>query len=211
MDNRELTVQARVGAARREATRERILEAARQMLERGDSVAELTVSKLAAEAEVSRATFYLHFPDKRQLLEALGAPSRDGWEGIADVKVADPDLTRDELKEIFRAGFQNWRDHASVFGSVIELAEYDPEARPAWRATIGASGEMHTRWLETLRPDLSPAERAALGEVLAWAGERSAHQLLGPHSDGRQSLDAVAEALTEIWWRVIRPGEGVAS
>ncbi|MGK2937099.1 MAG: TetR family transcriptional regulator, partial [Solirubrobacteraceae bacterium] len=30
----------------------------------------MTVSRLATEAEVSRATFYLHFPDKRHLIEA---------------------------------------------------------------------------------------------------------------------------------------------
>ncbi|MBJ7330516.1 MAG: TetR/AcrR family transcriptional regulator [Solirubrobacteraceae bacterium] len=205
MATRALTVQARVGAARREATRERILDAARQMLERGDSVSALTVSKLAAEAEVSRATFYLHFPDKRELIDALAAPSREEWESIASDALSDPHVTRDEIRRVVREGLDNWSKHAAVLSGVVELAEYDPEVRQGWRASVAHSAENNTRWIAASRPDLPEETIRALGELLAWAGERSAHQMLGPHSQDPACIDALTEAMTELWWRLTRP------
>lgn len=51
-------------------TRERILDAARSLLE-GDGYAEFTVDAVARQADVSRATVYYQFGSKGGLLEAL--------------------------------------------------------------------------------------------------------------------------------------------
>ncbi|MBJ7519261.1 MAG: helix-turn-helix transcriptional regulator [Solirubrobacteraceae bacterium] len=204
---RTFTVQARVGAARRAATRERILDAARRMLERGDSVAALTVSKLASEAEVSRATFYLHFPDKRHLIEALHDTAVQDWHDIAGDAIADPDITRDQLQEIMSAGLRTSLSHAPVFAGIIELAEYDPEVREAWRENMRSASATTATWILAIRPELGDRKAAVLAEAMTWTSERSVQQMLGVRGSASCDVDELAGALTEIWWCVTHPAE----
>lgn len=199
------TVQARVGAARRAATRERILDAARRLLEGGDTVAELTVARLAEEAEVSRATFYLHFPDKRHLVEALHADALQGWEAIAGDALSDPEITREGLYEVLLAGVRNAQVHGAVIGGIIELSEYDAEFREVWRENIQAGAVQHTAWIARSRPDLSARQVKVLGEVLGWAGERSIHRMTGVRDEPSCDAEELADALTELWWCVTHP------
>ncbi|MGK2938448.1 MAG: TetR/AcrR family transcriptional regulator [Solirubrobacteraceae bacterium] len=202
---RTFTVQARVGAARRAATRARILDAARRLLERGDSVAALTVSRLATEAEVSRATFYLHFPDKRHLIEALHDSALEDWRDVAGVAFGDPDVSREALHDIMVAGLRTTLDHAAVFAGIIELAEYDPEVRAAWRENIRAGSEATADWLQACRPELSDRAAALVGEAMSWTSERTVQQMLGIRGEGSCDVDELADALTEIWWCVTHP------
>lgn len=53
-------------------TRESILRALAEVVEE-EGVAEMSVSKVAERAGVSHATIYRHFPNRRKLLDALGA------------------------------------------------------------------------------------------------------------------------------------------
>lgn len=197
---RTFTVQARVGAARRAATRERILDACRRLLEGGDSVAALTVSRLAEEAEVSRATFYLHFPDKQHLVQALHEDSAKGWRDAAGEAFGDPTITRDQLREIMREGLGRSVEQAPVISGIIELGESDAEVRDAWRSNVRAGSEPTADWLAARRPDLSPRQAAVLGEAMSWAAERTVHQMLGVRGEPSCSLDELADALTDIWW-----------
>lgn len=202
------TVQARVGAARRAATRERIICAARRMLERGDSVAALTVSRLATEAEVSRATFYLHFPDKRHLIEALHDTAVQDWHDIAGDAIGDPDITRERLQEIMAAGLGTSLRHAAVFAGIIELAESDPEVREAWRSNMRTASATTATWLLALRPELGERRAAVLAETMTWASERAVQQMLGVRGSASCDVEELAAALTEIWWGVTHPAEG---
>ena len=74
MDKRRYVQRAR--AASTEATRRRILEAARRTLERGPLGA-LKVDEVAREARVSRSTVYVLYGSRSGLFDALGRHLRD--------------------------------------------------------------------------------------------------------------------------------------
>lgn len=205
MAARTFTVQARVGAQRRAATRERILDAARRVLERGDSVAGLTVARLAEEAEVSRATFYLHFPDKRHLIEALFESANEDWDAVAGQALSDPDITREELRRVLGAGVEQGITYGPVVAGVVELGEYDAEVREAWQAHMRQAAENHTQWLAKCRPDLSERQVKLLGQVLGWTSERTLQRMLGLRDETWCEPDELADTLTEIWWSVAHP------
>ncbi len=206
--SRTFTVQARVGAARRAATRERILDATKRLLEGGDTVAGLTVARLAEEAEVSRATFYLHFPDKRHLIEALFESATDNWDAIADQAISDPTISRDQLREIFRAGVQQGVEYRAVVAGVTELGEYDPEVREAWQAHIRRTAETMAPYLRACRPELSDAQIRTLTQTLNWMTERALQRMLGVRSEAWCGADELTDALTEIWWSLAHPAKG---
>ncbi|MEX0992850.1 MAG: helix-turn-helix domain-containing protein [Solirubrobacterales bacterium] len=197
---RAFTVQQRSGR-RREATREEILSAAQRLLEQGEPLAALSVNRIAAEAGVSRATFYLHFPGKRDLLAQLAAQEVLEWDEIAAPFFANPEAGRDELERVAAGVVAMWREHAGVLGGLVELAEYDTEARETWRAAVGQIGATIAAALRERSPELTAAEADTLGQMVAWMGERSLHQMVGAQADD-ETMDRVAHALTDAVWRI---------
>ena len=77
--------------AQRRRTRKAIVDAAIRLLARGS---DLTADAVAAEADVSRRTVYLHFPslDQLSLDAALGAISTASVEGAVAASVRDDDV-----------------------------------------------------------------------------------------------------------------------
>jgi AcrR family transcriptional regulator len=174
------------------------------LLDAGASLAGLSINRIAEESGVSRATFYLHFPDKRTLIARLAETELMEFERVTDPFFEDPDAGRAEMARVFDDVIQLWRDHAGVLSSLVELAEYDADSRVAWQSIIEAIGARTTVAIRDRRPELSAGDAAALGQVIAWAGERSCHQMIGREStpaDARR----VSKALTEAIWRIIEP------
>jgi AcrR family transcriptional regulator len=196
---RAISVQRRTGDERRAVTRARILDAARQLLTDGEPLAVMTVGRVVEAAGVSRATFYLHFPDKRQLIDDLAREVLADWQPIAGTLLAEEHPTRDQIGALAQVVVARWRVHSGTLAGLIEVAGYDEDARRSWRAAIDEVAGTIAAWLALVRPDLSLERAQLLAQVLAWAGERSLHQLLTkePADDG-----AVAEALTELVWSV---------
>src|ERR1700761_2003644 len=58
-------------ARRREEIRDRLGSAAEKLMAGGESYTELSVERIVREAGISRATFYVYFEDKGDLLRAL--------------------------------------------------------------------------------------------------------------------------------------------
>lgn len=200
---RAVSVQRRVGEHRRAATRSRILSAARELLSAGEPMAVMTVARVAEAAGVSRATFYLHFPDKHELTDALAQELFAQWTPIADPLLAEAAPTREQLRGVVDAVVALWREHAGTLAGLIEVAEYDADARRSWRRAIDEVAETIAQWLSVVRPDLPPSGARTLARVIAWSAERSLHQLL---TDEPADDHVVAEALTELVWAVGRGG-----
>lgn len=190
------------GRLTRDATEQRILDGTTRLLDAGASLAGLSVNRIVEESGVSRATFYLHFTDKRGLVNRLAERELTAFEVLTSTFVARPDAGRDELAQVSREMVAMWRAHAGVLSSLIELSEYDAESREAWQAVIGAVAVQINTALTDRRPDLSAAEAKSASEVIAWAGERSLHQMLGRDSTD-QRAEEVAAALTEVIWRLV--------
>ena len=67
-----IATKRRLRASQPKATIEdRLLGATERLIEQGFSFATLTVEQLATEAGIARATFYLHFSDKSELVAKL--------------------------------------------------------------------------------------------------------------------------------------------
>lgn len=195
------TVQAKSGALRRQATRSQMVDAAKRLLDSGASVAGLSVGAVVKEAGVSRATYYLHFADKRELVVAL-AEDLFSWRDYIGAEVlANPDLDRQSLDEMLRLIVARWSDNRVVLAAIIEVAEYDEELGSAWRDAMGriadtAAVQLEERWRR--RGDRSGDPRV-IAEIFTWMFERSCHQML---RSGAAEAE-LADAMGEIIWRTI--------
>lgn len=85
---------------RREQMERRLLEATERLMRDGASFTELSVDRLATEAGISRASFYIYFEDKGDLLRRLagqvfgdltsGAQRWWGWPGDTIQRISEP-------------------------------------------------------------------------------------------------------------------------
>ena len=191
--------QAETGRKRREASRIEILEATRRLLA-AHSVAGLSVDRIAAEAGVSRATFYVCFPDKHAVVAALAQESLSWREQVHAEVLADPDLTRDRLDELMLTIVGHWQRNRPVLAAIIELAEHDDAMGEPWRAAITeiaeqAAEQFRIRWADS---PAAPADADTMAAVFTWMLERSCHQMVND-----DSAEAVALAMAEILWRTL--------
>lgn len=197
-----LHYQARSGAVRSEASRAQILGAVRALLEGGAPLASLTAVEIAAAAGVGRSTFYSHFPDKRAVLSELAEAVIASLSDTFAPLVENPDAGRDEVERSVRDLVEAWLENRVVLSGVIELAEYDTDARAAWRSGLDAAARQSAAMIAT-RPGFDRGEDAlTFARVCVWMIERSCHQAL---RDGDESVDRLIEALTEAIWRMSVP------
>ena len=193
------SVQAASGRRRREASADRILDATRALLRRGQPVAQLSIGRIVTEAGVSRATFYACFSDKHAVIASLAQQSLAWREDVSAEALADPGLTRPTLDELMRAVVGHWRANRVVLAAIIELAEHDPAIQNAWRAAISeiagqTAAHLRARWRDSLD---APDDPAAVATALTWMFERCCHQLVVDAA----SAETVALAISEILWR----------
>lgn len=185
-------------------TEQRILGATIELLDAGASLAGLSVNKIVDVAGVSRATFYLHFGDKRALVARLAATELHEFQRVTADFLGDPDAGRAELAATVREMVRLWRAHAGVLSSLIELAEYDADTREEWQSVIGAIAQEMAPAIERRNPQIDKELAASLAEILAWTGERSLHQMVGREADDAQAC-RVEDGLIEAAWRIISP------
>lgn len=192
------------GRQTRDATEQRILDGTTRLLDGGASLAGLSINRIAEESGVSRATFYLHFADKRALITRLAETELRAFESVTDPFIDDPTAGRDKLADVTHELAGVWREHAGVLSSLIELAEYDADSREGWQGIINAVAANIAPAIRVRRPDLDEAQVITLSEVIAWTGERTMHQLIGRDATEQQTK-RVAEGLTEAIWRIVDP------
>jgi AcrR family transcriptional regulator len=194
---------------RRAETEQRILGGTIELLDAGASLAGLSINRIVEAAGVSRATFYLHFADKRQLVQRLGETELLAFQRATEGFLSDTSAGRDDLAMTSRELVALWRDHAGVLSSLIEMAEYDADSRDTWQAIVRAVGESIAPAVRARRPELDEPMVLALAEILAWTGERSLHQMVGRDAGDAQAA-RVADGLTEAVWRIVAPASSLA-
>lgn len=124
MSPRAYSMEKREAAANE--TRQRILEAARQVLAQG-SEESLSMDTIARRADVSRLTIYYQFNSRSGLLEALYdyLASRGGMHRMPEVfREPDPSKALDKLVHVF-VGF--WSSDRVVIRRLRCMAALDPE------------------------------------------------------------------------------------
>lgn len=130
---------------------DRLLGAIERLLSKGQTFSTLTVEALAAEAHISRATFYIRYSEKNALVAALLERISDdivvssgSWFNGQDD--ADPVVLNAALKGIVYA----FKRHQAVLAAVAETAPFD--------TTVA---NLHRDMLDRLRAQ----SRAAIAKV----------------------------------------------
>ncbi len=191
-----------VDTATRTRTRNRILDATTQLLTAGEPLARLSINRIAKTAGVSRATFYLHFASKYDLIAKLAERETSPLIELAGPTLSDALITRDDLIRVAQSAIAVYRTNRGVLSGILELAEYDDETREAWRTTIYKIAELFQGAIAKLRPELSDAQTEQLARMIVWSGERFLHQEVGdsPPDDDQTKV----WALVEMSWKLMQ-------
>jgi AcrR family transcriptional regulator len=125
MDKRRYVQRARAEAA--DATRRRILDAARASLENGP-VGALRVDEVARQAGVARSTVYLLFGSRAGLFDALARHLRDeaGFDQLIDA-FRQPDALQ-AMRDAQRAAVRMYAKLPDLARALFTLAAIDPDA-----------------------------------------------------------------------------------
>jgi AcrR family transcriptional regulator len=190
---------------RRAEIEQQLLTATERLMGGGLAFTELSVDRLATEAGISRATFYVYFEDKGQLLRELArqvfgelSEGAHQWWDTADRH--DPADATHAMASIIAT----YRQHKTLVTAVIEMAAYDQDVAEFYQQMlddiIGNTETVIERGKADglIRPSL-PTRETASG--LTWLVERTVHQtarFTEPEQDA-----VLARALSEIIWSTL--------
>jgi AcrR family transcriptional regulator len=187
---------------RREQIERQLLDATERLMAAGASFTELSVDRLATEAGISRASFYIYFEDKGHLLRRLTgqvfadlADAAERWWSVAPRR--DPTDVLAAMTGIVAT----YRRHQPLLVALNEMAGYDPQVGATYREVLTAIAGRLTEVIEAgqaggaIRRDLSAAITAS---SLTWMVERACQQNLPARPT---SYDAeLAATFTQIVW-----------
>jgi AcrR family transcriptional regulator len=192
---------AQAGRRRRETTRQDLLDATKRLLEGGAAVADLSVDRIVAEAGIARRTFYLHFRDKEELIAAL-VEDQIAWRDELGAQVLAPaELTREHLERLMADVVARWIESQAALAAMVEVAEYDREARAAWDGVVQSIAVSAAQYLRSYwaRSGTEPPDVDAVARVITWMLERSCHQA----SREPAARESITAGLAEVVWRLL--------
>jgi AcrR family transcriptional regulator len=187
---------------RRAEIEQQLLKATERLMADGFTFTELSVDRLATAAGISRATFYIYFEDKRQLLMQLTrqvftelAEAGELWWDVSERR--NPEDARRAIREIIEV----YRRHQAVVTAANEMASYDAVVAEAYKNILDGITEKGKAALdrEIAAGSATPVRSWETANALTWMVERMCHQVVRyapPEAD-----DGIADALTEIAWR----------
>ena len=122
---------------RRDQIERRLLDATERLMNDGASFTELSVDRLATEAGISRASFYIYFEDKGYLLRRLATQVFDDL-----IRAAQPSGSSPPANTTMDAGLK--RGCRKCFSIVFPLVGHGPQSAPiktfTWAAALRARG-----------------------------------------------------------------------
>jgi AcrR family transcriptional regulator len=192
-------------AQRREEIRDRLRAAAEELMASGESYTELSVERIVREAGISRATFYVYFEDKGDLLRALAEDFIDRILEAASTWWELPaDATKADLRGAMQAIFDAYIPHKVVMAAVVEVASYDAALRELFgellqRTIAGVASHIEVGQREGyVERGLDPELTAAW---LTWMAERGLYQLVAPASGA--AIERLLDGITDITWNTL--------
>tara|TARA_R110000787_G_scaffold15088_46_gene46630 strand:+ start:7800 stop:8441 length:642 start_codon:yes stop_codon:yes gene_type:complete len=147
---------AKQGGAPKPSIEDRLLAAMERLLEQGQRFAVVSVEQLCQEAGISRATFYLHFRDKGQLVARLMAhvteeiiDSTGTWMSNAE------NAERKDVQQALVGMVQTFKKHQATLSAVIDTAPHDESVAALYQ-------QMVDRICEQSRDSLDVIQRKGL-------------------------------------------------
>jgi AcrR family transcriptional regulator len=189
-------------------TRRRLLDGAALVL-RKEGSDKLTTSRVAREAGVAQPTFYVHFRDMAELLNALAEerigqirkPLRQARQSIKTAETDDP------IRETFRVPLRSIIEQPELFRLWIQ--EQHRPGSPIGEAARELQDEMQRDLVEDLialgAPVETPAQREQV-EIIAEGLIALTQTLALSHIDGRyKDLEQIIDVLTRFALAVVPP------
>ena len=110
---------------------ERLLAAVERLLEGGRPFAAVTVEQLAREAGIGRATFYLHFRDKGELVQRLMRKLATEVRESAGAWFLGGEVDRRSMHFALHGIVSTFKKHQAVLAAVADTAPFDPAVAEA--------------------------------------------------------------------------------
>lgn len=192
-------------ADRRTEMERDLLDATERLMADGTTFTELSVDRLASEAGISRATFYVYFEDKADVLRRLAArvlgelsSAAQHWWSVAD------QLDAADMHNAGAAIVASYREHQVLIGAAVEMAAYSPEIGAWYRELIGeivADFEGVIRRGQAAGTIRASLPTHATATSLVWMVERTCVQVL-PHSPVEDDAE-LARSFSQIIWSTL--------
>src|ERR1700753_3021773 len=178
--------------AQREFTRNRLLAAARAAFEEKGDV-DVTIEEIVDPAGASRATFYLYFPSKVAILQALMAELDAEGNGILAIFEANPDISVEGLLAWLRKSVEFYETHKLLFRALYQAQIVEPEYANWMEAHVERVVDMWAR--RGLVPDKSDEDLRVAATLFFAQCERTLYLLIiqGIEVNRDTALRAVAE------------------
>lgn len=185
---------------RREQIERQLLDATDRLMADGTSFTELSVDRLATEAGISRASFYIYFEDKGDLLRRLarqvfGDLTEDAAQWWTVAARRDPADIGSAMARIIAS----YRRHQPVLIALNEMAGYDAAVGETYRELLTGIGEQFTGVIEAGQTDgsiRSTLPAATTASSLVWMVERVCQQNLPSQPSGYDA--ELADTLAQI-------------
>jgi len=195
---------ARRSPAERPKIEDRLLLAMEQLLEQGHRFSAVSIEQLTGAAGLARATFYLHFRDKGELVTRLMQRVRDEIVASAGLWFEQAELARrEDMRRALRGILGVYQKHHVIIDAVVETARSDAQVAQLWREVLDALCAESRSAVAKLR-QAGRADEAAtplLADVLTWSVNYCAMHY-GPRLRGA-ALEKLTDTLTHICWNAI--------
>lgn len=186
----------------RELTHQRLLSAAEAVFER-DGYLRTTVGNITRTANVNRATFYLHFTDKADVLLAVLRINLADTPGYwRDVDAALVDGGREALRASLGRTLNWYRQHGPLLRTVREALATDPHLAAQTEGTFAGFADEMSGYLDSVAP--GERDRAHLRlQLLIIQLDQIAFRLVVQRLQ-RIDPDVMLDEVTDIW-RLVLP------
>ncbi|NKR44600.1 TetR/AcrR family transcriptional regulator [Prescottella equi] len=128
------------------ATRAKLVAAARNQFE-SRGYAAVTVDEIASEVGCSRATFYVHFPGKLEILEAVSAEATSVMSYYEDLDRVLETRSRAEFTQWLARVFEWFQENRRMLPAYDEAVALEPELRTVARRELSALPNAMTQFL----------------------------------------------------------------
>lgn len=191
--------------ARRGAAEQQVLTAVEELLAEGEAFTTLGVARIAERAGIARSSFYVHFPDKTELLMRLTASATDKLFEVAEAWVVNDEATYADLQTTAQAVLSEYRRHGALLTAFAEVATYDPVVAGFWRTRIrGFADVLRKRIVRAQKAGLvgKDIDAAVTAEFIAWGTERTVAQRVITDPEGRDDA-ALADGIARSIWTLV--------
>lgn len=146
------------------ATHAALLDAGEQLFsERGFK--ETSVAQIAERAGVSRATFYVYFASRAEVIHALSQRVRDEITEVQRAAGRQSDNPEVVIESAMRAGLGVYSRHSRILTVIQHQALADEEVADVWEQIVRAPAEVDARFIAMLRTDYRVKPAAPDGDI----------------------------------------------